>query len=231
MQEVWLKWEMNRMFRAEMSWNREFLERKYLGDELKKIAVFKKFYNDMKERVYYQLDLKDGEDFSYDDIDETKIDALKNKKDRKEVKEKTGIDLKPYHYLYLSEFYFPFGNVDDRKMEKFNMHTFNGKGVEPEKISLVKIVEKDGEREIEKNDALSVGIHIYDKNKDKISEFDLLHDFITFVKNRLKDEKEQGISSEGKVVDEIKKEQNILNRMNDKIGYFYNQKDIDREER
>lgn len=222
MMDVWIKWEMNRMFRNNVEWHREFIvDNAYIHDDFKKDKVFEKYYNDMKNRVYYVLDLKEGIDYSSNDVDEPKKNAIEDKIF------KSSMNKKSISYLYMDKFYFPYGDMRTDKVEPFNMHTYRGKGVEPEKITLVKVLEKDENgNNIEKNDALSVAMHIYEKNRDKEQEYDLLDDFIKYAKLRNRDAKNNAKkeNENKKIVDEIKASQNVLNRMSDKIRYYHDQK-------
>lgn len=79
---------------------------------------FKRFKEILDNSVYLSLDLEYYSDFSLDDVDEVK----EGKFDRKLLK-----------LMYNNS------NVEDEYMEYWNMHTYSGKIVEPEKIHLLKI--------------------------------------------------------------------------------------------
>lgn len=190
--DVWLKWLMNRRFgwteierkyngdeilHQVSLWDQEFLGRRYLLDSRKKNEIFEKMFKDMNSRVYLVLDLKEGIDFSFEDIDEPKHSALlckKNGNDR--------------NYRYMKEFYGKVGCAENDRVEKFNLHTFPYCSVEVDKIS--QLISDTG-----KEDALSVLIEIYDKSPKDKEKFDLLDEFIEFSKEKLKNIKEESFES------------------------------------
>lgn len=90
--------------------------------ELKSKIIKKKEFKRLKEildnAVYFSLDLEYYSDFSLNDIDEVK----EGKFDKKLLK-----------LMYNNS------NVEDEYMEYWNMHTYSGKQIEPEKIHLLKI--------------------------------------------------------------------------------------------
>ena len=71
----------------------------------------------LKNSVFLKLDLVEGIDFSYNDIDEIKNQSFSRKQ--------------------LSYIYTYGNNINDSKMELWNMHTFKNKLIEKEKIKLV----------------------------------------------------------------------------------------------
>lgn len=131
--DIWIKW---------FAWH--IAREKYFGKHYKdwtkeKAAAFKsdfengKIYTeDIMEKAqnkflemtttfeYYVLDLEEGIDFSYDDIDEVKNRCVHD-----------GI-------LYFSkgfrEMYGPYSDFESTKMDKWNMHTFKNKKVSKEKL-------------------------------------------------------------------------------------------------
>ena len=90
--------------------------------ELKSKRIRIKQYKNLKEildnSVYLALDLEYYSDYSLNDIDEVKNGNF----DRK-----------------LLKLMYKVGNVEDDYMEYWNMHTYSGKTIEPEKIHLLKI--------------------------------------------------------------------------------------------
>lgn len=78
----------------------------------------KKLNKILNDSVFLLLDLEENIDYKYDDIDE-----VKNQKfSRKQLK---------YIYTYCDD-------INDNKVEKWNMHTLSNKTIEKEKITLVK---------------------------------------------------------------------------------------------
>ncbi len=178
--DVWLKWMMNNAFgpkdlygyykemrfdekRKLISlWSEEFLTREYLKDEAKLNFVFEIVYNKMKKAVYLLLDLDDSI-YSVYDIDEVKDKMLKEKENK--------ID-----YYYMKEMYGSFSNVDNNKMERWNMHTLSDVGVLPDKVSLIKASNGN-------SDMLSVVMEIYEEKGIEYN-WDILIKYISYVKRR-----------------------------------------------
>ncbi len=78
-----------------------------------------KLDNILKNSVFLKLDLIEDVDFSYSDIDEVKNQPFSRKQ---------------LSYIYT------YGNdINDDKMELWNMHTFKNKKIEQEKIKLIEI--------------------------------------------------------------------------------------------
>lgn len=90
-----------------------------LSTKYKRISAYKKLKKILDESVYLSLDLKEGVDFSFSDMDEVKGNTF----DRALLK---------YLYSYKS-------NVDDFNMEYWNMHTTANKMIEKEKIKMIKV--------------------------------------------------------------------------------------------
>lgn len=79
----------------------------------------KKLDNILENSVFLKLDLVENVDFSYDDIDEIKNQQFSRKQ---------------LSYIYT------YGNdVNDSKMELWNMHTLKDKAIEKERIKLIEI--------------------------------------------------------------------------------------------
>ena len=84
---------------------------------------FKIMRNILENSVFFVLDLKEGEDFSYQDIDEVKSQKFNRK--------------------LLKQLYAKSRRIDSKKMDFWNMHTFTGKEIAPNKVTLVKIKDSD----------------------------------------------------------------------------------------
>ena len=172
---TWLKYEMNAMFneyglikkgyggetlkKLTEEWHEEFLSKKYLNDEIKKKALFELMYKKMKTMVYLSLDLNE-EDFSYDDIDEWKEKMSKQKGS--------------YNYLCSKEMYGDYSNIDDLRVDDWNMQTRSN--IETKRIS--KIASSNG-----KQDVISILTEMYDSRNTEIN-YDILGDFVKYIKEK-----------------------------------------------
>lgn len=178
--DVWIKWMLHNGFgmkdkygfyqgknleerkkRVE-EWNREFLNREYLKDTKKLEKVFELVYQGLQRQVYYKLDLVEGIDFDYQDIDEVKIRALRKKEQGNEN-----------DYIYQKEMFGNFSNIESPIMDSWNMHTKPYKEIEKEKIS--QVVTSSG-----KTDGLSIIQEIYE-TRGKNRKWDVLDNFMSYV--------------------------------------------------
>lgn len=180
--DVWIKWMMNNAYSMKnlygfydtlskqetmekaSTWDKEFRNKSYLEDKEKKEKVFNIVYEKMKQTVYLSLELEEGVDFDYRDIDENKEKSL-------QLKRKGNI----VNYLYTKEMYGSYSNVDSIKMEKWNMHTKMYKNIDKEKIS--QVVTKSGQEDI-----LSIIKTIYQKENNK--KYDILNDYMEYIEKR-----------------------------------------------
>ena len=188
--DVWIKYKFHRAFnevdgygfykgktieerkRLIEEWGKEFLSKDYLKDDEKKEKVFEKIYEGIKTQKYLLLDLEEGIDFKYDDIDEIKEYNLEEKNKGNSTR-----------YIYAKEMYGNYSNVDSNIVDKWNMHTLPNYGVAKEKIS--KVITKDG-----KDDALSILQYIYINYRNKEDKYDILDDFMTYSFKRDKNKTE-----------------------------------------
>ena len=188
--DIWIKYKFHRAFnevdgydfykgkpieeRKKLidEWGNEFLSKEYLKDEEKKEKVFEKIYEGIKIQKYLLLDLEDGIDFKYDDIDEIKEYNLEEKNKGN-----------PTRYLYAKELYGNYSNIDSNKVDKWNMHTLANHSIPKEKI--FKVITKDG-----KDDALSILQYIYITYRKKYNKYDIIDDFMeySFKRDKLKTE-------------------------------------------
>ena len=90
--------------------------------------VHEKMYDDLKDRIYYSVDLQEGIDYEKDGIDDKKVD-LKTRLENNDIPERIIEDVK---WQYGDGQY---GNFDDIKQEKWNRNTIRGKVIEPEKLT------------------------------------------------------------------------------------------------
>ena len=202
--DVWLKWRLNRLNNPKWNeenkelrelikngqaneeqikqfyykcklWDEEFLEHKYIEDKEKLKLLYDFQIDEMKASNYYILDLHEGKDFSFDDIDAKKEKALVSQKHKDNLE-----------YKYIKEEYGKYSNVNNLILEKWNMNTFLGKQltISPNRIKQLTLPN-------EKNDVLSVIKFLYGKYKEmtpkeKQVSFDLLDDYMEYAKNKEK---------------------------------------------
>lgn len=177
--DVWIKWMMHNYFgmkdkygfyqektiegrkTAIEEWNNEFLNREYLKDTEKLEKVFELVYQGLQRTVYYKLDLVEGIDFDYQDIDEAKMRALRRKQQGNEI-----------DYIYQKEMYGNFSDVESPIMDSWNMHTKPYKEIEKEKIS--QVVTSNG-----KTDGFSIIQEVYE-TKGKNRKWDVLDKFMAY---------------------------------------------------
>jgi len=179
--EVWLRWLMNRIYGSNNrlniykdmdpkekkikieEWNHEFITRKYLKDEEKKERLFAYYYEYIKKRTYLTLDIKDGEEYDSNDIDENKV-SLKEKNNK-------------YEQEFAKIMYSDFSDMDDMTMDSWNMHTKTDKGIKSKKIRIVETPDN-------KDDMLSILLYVYNKNKSIPHKRILLDDFMKYVEKK-----------------------------------------------
>lgn len=133
--DAWLKWIILRpsnnfvyrcgLFYMKKNYFPKFVVDMIFSNWIKNKNRIKKACKDLKrildDSVFLILDLKEYVDFDYNDIDE-----LKNQNfSRKQLK---------YIYSYIE-------NIEDSKMEYWNMHTYVGKVIDKSKITLLKFNE------------------------------------------------------------------------------------------
>ena len=135
--------------------------------------VHEKMYNDLKDRMYYSIDLEEGVDYLKDDVDDKKIDF--------KTRNMPEIIIKDVKWQYGDGEY---GNFDDIKQERWNRNTIKGKVIEPEKLT--KVISEKGDI-----DALTVVIEQYERydndSKEKLKE---LSDLVNYCKEKIRGEKE-----------------------------------------
>ena len=152
-----------------LSWIEEFISQKYMDDYSKKELLFEYFYKYLKDRVYLALDIKEGNDYLVDDLDEYKV-HLNNERNSLE-------------YMIAKEQYGPFSNFNSNQVDNWNMHTKTNVAIDREKIK--QVITKTG-----KEDVLSIVKDVYNKNRENLNYNLLLDDFIEYVKEIEVKEKE-----------------------------------------
>ena len=135
--------------------------------------VHEKMYNDLKDRMYYSIDLEEGIDYLEDDIDDKKID-LKTRNIPEFI-------IRDAKWQYGDGEYSDFNYV---KQERWNRNTIKGKVIEPEKLT--KVISEKGDI-----DALTVVIEQYERydndSREKLKE---LSDLVNYCKEKIREEKE-----------------------------------------
>ena len=150
--------------------------------------VYEKMYEDLKDRIYYSVDLEEGIDYEKDGIDDKKVD-LKTRLENNDIEERIFEDVK---WQYGDGDY---GNFNDIKQEKWNRNTIRGKVIEPEKLT--QIVSENGSLS-----ALDIILEKYESHdKTKIENLKEFEELVEYCKERKKEEQEL-------VVDEQKNEEN-----------------------
>ena len=167
--------------------------------------VYEKMYEDLKDRIYYSVDLEEGIDYEKDGIDDKKVD-LKTRLENKDIPEHIVEDVK---WQYGDGDY---GNFDDIKQEKWNRNTIRGKVIEPEK--LMKIASENGSLS-----ALDIILEKYENyDKTKLENLKELEELVEYCKERKKEEQELEVDEQ--IFEEnIKKEittGSLLNQVYDK---------------
>ena len=167
--------------------------------------VHEKMYDDLKDRIYYSVDLEEGIDYEKDGIDDKKVD-LKTRLENNDIPEHIVEDVK---WQYGDGDY---GNFDDIKQEKWNRNTRAGKVIEPEKLT--QIVSENGSL-----DALNIMLEKYDNyDKIKLENLKELENLVDYCKERKKEEQELEVD-EQIFEEKSKKEittQSLLNQVYDK---------------
>ena len=169
--------------------------------------VYEKMYNDLKDRIYYSVDLEEGIDYFEDGVDDKKVDVaerIKNMDIQEEI-------VKDVRWQYGDRQY---GNFDDIKQEKWNRNTIRGKVIEPEKLT--QIVSDKGDV-----DALNIILEKYEKyDKTKLGNLKELEELVEYCKER-KIEEQELVVDEQKNEENAKKEittQSLLNQVFDKYS-------------
>ena len=131
--EVWIRWlvlrpNSNFIYKCGANYMRKkylpqfivtILFRIWANNKLRIKNKCKKLKKIMNNSVFLALDLKENKDFGYEDIDEVKSQNFIKK-----------------HLKYIYE---PYGNLDNNKMDYWNMHTYSNKNISKDKITLLKI--------------------------------------------------------------------------------------------
>ena len=160
--------------------------------------VHEKMYEDLKERIYYSVDLEEGIDYEKDGIDDKKVD-LKTRLENNDIPEHIVEDVK---WQYGDGEY---GNFDDIKQEKWNRNTIRGKVIEPEKLT--QIVSENGSLS-----ALDIMLEKYENyDKTKLENLKELEKLVEYCKERKKEEQELELDEQ--IFEENEKKESITQKL------------------
>ena len=174
---TWVRTEyyMNVQLKRRMGIDVKFGHEEVDSDILKE--VYEKMYADLKYRIYYSVELKEGIDYEEDGIDDKKVD-LKTRLENNDIPEYIVEDVK---WQYGDGEY---GNFDDIKQEKWNRNTIRGKVIDPEKLT--QIISENGSL-----NALDIMLEKYENyDKTKLENLKELEELVEYCKERKKEEKE-----------------------------------------
>lgn len=187
--DVWIKWEYNRLAKKSQS---EYIPPYKSIDKKLMDKTYEKIYKDFKERMYFKVDLKEGEnpktsDFSFDEIDQKKIDDYERYK-REIQKYETGQQKwKPvYPHKVMQWMYGSYSDFTSFKQDNWNMNTHIGeRTISSDRL---KIIETSHGR----TDALSFAIEAYNNYRNKMRDVDLsrLDDFMKYAQELYKNDKD-----------------------------------------
>ncbi len=199
--DVWLKWRLNRQnnpqYRGNTSdeikatldryrtnnitdeerkewyyWIDYLKEKKYLSNNEMLTKLFEYQYNEMVNSVYLLMNLKDNEEFTYNQIDEKKQKAINYSK-------KSGRGIDPV----VSAQYGAYSDLSTPIVDKWNMQTIPGKDMTIEPSRLKKLIINGN------NDVYSIIKYMYDQYKKEVSadkqvKFDILDIYIEYVEEK-----------------------------------------------
>ena len=187
--DVWIRWEYNRLAVKNQS---EYIPPYKSIDKKLMDKTYEKIYKDFKERMYFKVDLKEGEDsktsdFSFDEIDQKKIDDYERYK-REMQKYETGQQKwKPvYPNKVMQWMYGSYSDFTSFKQDNWNMNTHIGeRTISSNRINII-------ETNHGRTDALSFAIEAYNNYRDKMQDVDLsrLDDFMKYAKELYKTDKD-----------------------------------------
>lgn len=167
--------------------------------------VYEKMYEDLKDRIYYSVDLEEGIDYEKDGIDDKKVD-LKTRLENNDI---------PEHIIEDAKWQYgdgDYGNFDDIKQEKWNRNTIRGRVIEPEKLT--QIVSENGSLS-----ALDIMLEKYENyDNTKLENLKELEELVEYCKERKKEE--QDLEVDEQIFKENEKKEiateSLLNQVYDK---------------
>ena len=195
--DVWLKWRLNRMFNPQyrgnnllevrnnqnryfsgniteeerrecVEWIRYFCNKEFMNDPKVLETLFKFEFNEMMSSDYFVLDLKENEEFRWDQIDSKKQSMLLNEKKYNRIS-----TIGRVQYGSYSDYNTPVA-------DKWNMQTIPGKNIIIEPKRMKKLTFKG------RDDVFSVISAFYDMYKRSVSaeeqvSFDVLDKYILYI--------------------------------------------------
>jgi cytochrome c553 len=201
--DVWLKWRLNRQNNPKYKgntpeeiqnsikrfqngnisasekkqwddWVEKFKNNKCLEDNYIMEQLYNYEFNEMQNSCYFTMDLKENDEFTYDQVDIKKQWAI-------ETAKRWQRDINPSVLKQYGEY----SDFSTSKVDKWNMQTIPGKNIliEPHRITRLNV---DG-----KTDVYSIVKFMYDKYKKEVPEdkqvkFDILDKYINYVeKNKV----------------------------------------------
>lgn len=242
--DVWLKWRLNRQNNPQFNgatqeeikatnerfrigqisederknwyyWIEIFKNKKYFENPSMLERLYEYQFTEMINSDYFILDLKEHEDFIYDQVDIKKKLAIEKSK-------KTGgkIDsLTSTQYGYYSDFSSPI-------VDKWNMQTIPGKNItiEPSRIKRLTI---DG-----KTDVFSIMKYMYDRYQievpsEKQVKFDVLDSYVKYVCEKKINKEESIIKTQGTNEKELSKKKEVSIFRKKKEERYGNRQNID----
>lgn len=197
--DVWLKWRLNRMFNPQyrgnnllevrnnqkryfsgniteaerrewVEWIRYFCNKEFMNDLKVLETLFKFEFNEMMSSDYFVLDLKENEEFRWNQIDSKKQSMLLNEKKYNRIS-----TIGRVQYGSYSDYSTPVA-------DKWNMQTIPGKNIIIEPKRMKKLTFKG------RDDVFSVISAFYDMYKRSVSaeeqvSFDVLDKYILYIRN------------------------------------------------
>ncbi len=179
--DVWFKWKADKLFNprsksnsteAEIkSWYTYFSSGDFLKDNELLNQVFDIMIEEMEKSSYYLLDIKEKEDFTYDQIDHKKESAIENAKQRGYLNPMTTMMYGKY-----SDFSTPI-------VDKWNMQTIPGKNITitPDKLKRLSF---NG-----KIDLVSIVVGLYERYRKESTiqvHLPMLDKFIKYIQSKNK---------------------------------------------
>lgn len=197
--DVWLKWRLNRMFNPQyrgnnllevrnnqnryfsgniteeerrewVEWIRYFCNKEFMNDPKILETLFKFEFKEMIDSDYFILNLKENEEFRWDQIDSKKQSMLLNEKKYNRIS-----TIGRLQYGSYSDYSTPVA-------DKWNMQTIPGKNIIIEPKRMKKLTFKG------RDDVFSVISAFYDMYKRSVSaeeqvSFDVLDKYILYIRN------------------------------------------------
>jgi len=171
MMDVWLKWQTGKIYVGKFKYwfatsfylrlpfciksIPNHMTKKALSTKERRLVAYAKMKKIWDDSVFLILDLEEGVDFSYNDIDEVKAS---------------------YYESFLKLLYPKDSNFEDQRMEYWNMHAYPYKTIDPKNIKLLKTREN--------YDVNNVLVDIVDKVPDFTKEkYEFLYEYYNYIRD------------------------------------------------